>query len=83
MPKFEGLTEVSYFVNEFELQIPEQQRLLALDVALRETPVRWWETHKEGIEDWKHCKRLMQIRFGTEDIMHKYTGMSDMKDHVV
>jgi hypothetical protein len=56
---------------------------LALDVALRETPTRWWETHKEGIEDWQHCKRLMQIRFGTEEIMHKYTGMSSLTDHVV
>jgi hypothetical protein len=24
----------------------------------------------------------MQIRFGIEDIMHKYTGMCDLKDHV-
>jgi len=65
MHKFEVLTEVSYFINEFELQIPEHQRSLTLDVALREAPMRWWETHKEGIEDWQHCKRLMQIKFGT------------------
>jgi hypothetical protein len=58
-PKFERSTNVSSFVNQFKLQIHEHQRLLALDVALRETPVRWWETHKEGIEEWKHCKRLM------------------------
>jgi len=51
MPNFDGLIEVIYFVNEFELQITKQQRLLALDVALRETLVTWWETHKEGIED--------------------------------
>jgi hypothetical protein len=49
MPNFEGLIEVSSFFNEFELQIPKQQRLLALYVALRETLVRWWETHREGI----------------------------------
>jgi hypothetical protein len=31
-------------------------------------------THKENIADWKHCKRLMQIRFGIEDegMMQKY-----------
>jgi hypothetical protein len=51
MPRFDGLTEVCSFVNEFELQIPEQKRLLALDVSLQATPARWWATHKEGIED--------------------------------
>jgi hypothetical protein len=39
---------------------------LVLDVALKETPMGWWETHKEGIEDWQHCKRLRQIKFGIE-----------------
>jgi hypothetical protein len=42
----------------------------------------WWEAHKEGIEDYKHYKRIMQIRFGTENIMPKYTSMNDQKDHV-
>jgi hypothetical protein len=82
-PKFDGIAEVSSFVNEFELHIPEQKRLLALDISLRANPVKWWETHNEGIYDWKHCKRLMQIKFGIEDIMHKYTGMSDLNYHVV
>jgi hypothetical protein len=50
----------------FELQIPEQQILLALDVVLKATPARWWAAHKEGIEDWQECRRLMQVRFGTE-----------------
>jgi hypothetical protein len=58
-PKFEGLTEIISFVNGFELNIPKQQRLLSLDVALRENPSIWWETHKEGIDNWKHCKRMM------------------------
>jgi hypothetical protein len=79
---FDGLTEVSYFFNEFELNVPKQQILLELDVSLIATIEIWWETHKEWIEDWKHCKRMMQIIFGMEYIMHKYTGMSDPKDHI-
>jgi hypothetical protein len=51
MPNFEGLNEVSSFFNEFKLKIPEQKRLLELDVALKSTTARWWETHKEGIGD--------------------------------
>jgi hypothetical protein len=39
------------FIKEFELQVPEKQRLLALDVFLKETPSRWWEAHIEGMKD--------------------------------
>jgi hypothetical protein len=51
-PKYDGLTDISSFVKVFELQIPEQQILLALDVVLKATPTRWWDSHKEGIEYW-------------------------------
>jgi hypothetical protein len=51
-PKYDGLTDISYFVKVLELQIPKQQILLALDVVLKATPARWWDSHKEGIEDW-------------------------------
>jgi hypothetical protein len=64
------------------LKIPKQQILLELYVALRATPMIWWETHKEGIENWRHCKRLMQIKFEIEEVMHKYTGMSSLTNHV-
>jgi hypothetical protein len=48
------------------------------------TPARWWVAHKEGMEDWSQCRRLMQVRFGTEveNIAQKYTGESDPVDHV-
>jgi hypothetical protein len=45
------LNDISYFVKEFELQILEQQRLLALDVVLKATLAKWSVAHKEGIED--------------------------------
>jgi hypothetical protein len=38
-PRYDGLTYVVYFIKEFELQISDQQRLLALDVALKK-PLR-------------------------------------------
>jgi hypothetical protein len=51
-PRYTGLTPIEYFINEFEMYIPYQQRLLALDVALKLTSTRWWATHKDGIRDW-------------------------------
>jgi hypothetical protein len=66
-PRYDGLTEIGIFIKSFELQVPEQQRLLALDVILKETPARWWAAHRKGMKDWAQCSRLMQIRFGPEE----------------
>jgi hypothetical protein len=65
-PKYDGLNDISYFVKEFELKILEKKRLLALDIVLKATLAIWWVAHKEAIEDWKQCRGLMQVRFGTE-----------------
>jgi len=64
LPHFEGLCNVATFFVEFEDVFVEQQRLLDLDVSLREIPARWWDVHKNSIQEWSQCKRLMQIRFG-------------------
>jgi len=78
------LTDIGSFVKAFELHIPKQQRLLALDVVLKATPTRWWDSHKEGIKYWKQCKIIMQVRFGTEVeyIAQKYAGVSDPTNHI-
>ena len=51
-PRYEGIIYVASFIREFELQIADKQRLLALDVALKEILARWWARHKDRIEDW-------------------------------
>ena len=45
-PIYEGLPGLSDFFQEFEEKVFEPQRILALDVALKATPDRWWATHK-------------------------------------
>jgi hypothetical protein len=72
------------FIQEFELQVPEQQRILALDVALKSILARWWAAHKKRMIDWAQCNRLMQIRFGheAEERAYKYIGESDMEGHM-
>jgi hypothetical protein len=57
---------MSMFVKIFELQVPENQSLLELDVVLKATPTRWWAAHREAMKDWSQCRRLMQVRFGAE-----------------
>jgi hypothetical protein len=39
---------------------------LVLDISLKATFALWWGTHKENINDWYQCKRLLHIRFGVE-----------------
>jgi hypothetical protein len=50
--RYNGLTHIYFFINEFEMQILDQQILLALDIALKVTTTIWWDAHKDGIIDW-------------------------------
>jgi hypothetical protein len=65
-PTFQGLNDLEEFLKNYEEEILENQRLLVMDIALKETPAIWWGAHKETIQDWYQCKRLLCIRFGTE-----------------
>jgi hypothetical protein len=51
LPTFDGLNHLEAFLLEFEEIVPIQQRLLEMDEALKETPARWWGTHKNNITD--------------------------------
>jgi hypothetical protein len=73
------------FFFKFELEVLESQRLPFLDISLKATPVRWWGTHKENIQNWYQCKILLCIRFsaGRENkYMEKYDGMGQPREHI-
>jgi hypothetical protein len=65
-PSFHGLNDLETFLTQYEDEVLESQRLLALDLALKATPTRWWGAHKETITNWYQCKQLLHIRFGAE-----------------
>jgi hypothetical protein len=62
-PSFHGINDLEEFLTRYEDEVLENHRLLSLDIALKETPTRWWGAHKETIKDWYQCKRLLRIRF--------------------
>lgn len=62
LPSYDVTRLLSEFVAKTE-EVPENQRILALDVALKGTPMRWWATHKEGIDKWSVATHLLQQRF--------------------
>jgi hypothetical protein len=80
-PSFHGLNDLEEFLTKYEEEVLENQRLLALDIALKETPARWWGAHKETIQDWYQCKRLLRIRFGTEQGSNKMSRSMMGKEH--
>jgi hypothetical protein len=84
LPTFDGLNHLEDFLLEFEEIIPIQQRLLAMDEALKETPSRWWGTHRKNITDSIQCHTLMTVWFSEkiEGCKVRYTGRSLLKDHV-
>ena len=49
LPTYEGLPNLESFLTNFEEKVSEPQRLLSLDVALKDTIARWWVSHKQSI----------------------------------
>ena len=47
IPSNHDLTDIQEFLEQFEQQIPYEQRIAAMDLAVRATPARWWYVHKE------------------------------------
>lgn len=48
-----GLGDVHIFLNDYEEHVLENQRLSALDIAPKFTPIRWWNEHKKNIGGWQ------------------------------
>jgi hypothetical protein len=72
-------------LKKYEEEVVENRRLLSLDIALKETPAIWWGAHKETIQDWYRCKRLLRIRFGAEhgsNTMQKYDRKGTPIEHL-
>jgi hypothetical protein len=69
----------------YEDKVLENHRLLELDMALKDTPARWWGAHKETIKEWYQCKQLLCIIFGVEQISNqqkKYDGQGKLAEHL-
>ena len=84
LPTFDGLNNLETFLFEFEGIVIVQQRLLALDESLKETPDSSWETHKKNIAEWVQCHTLMTVHFldQAEGCEVRYMGHNFPKDHV-
>jgi hypothetical protein len=76
-----------------EEKIAEDQRIVVLDLALEDTPARWWASHKEVIKNWEDVKHAIQCRFQDKEqlksemqmdfqVAQLFNGQSDPKTHI-
>jgi hypothetical protein len=84
LPTFYALNNLENLFVEFEDTVPIQQRLLALDKALKSTLERWQGTNKRNIANWIQCRTLMITRFleQVKGCEFRYTSQSFLKYHV-
>ena len=84
LPTYEGLPNLDTFLIEFEDKIIEPHRLLALEVAMKETIASWWAMQKQSISEWPQCHRLLQVIFGenVSFLGKKHTCLTYLIDHL-
>jgi hypothetical protein len=58
-PTYDGTSEVHSFLTSMEEKITTDQRIFVLDLALQDTPARWWATHKALIMEWEDAKQAI------------------------
>jgi len=51
IPKYCGLEPIDHFLDRMDQDVPEAQRISFLDVALMETPKRWWKVDFQVLKD--------------------------------
>lgn len=69
LPRFNGLRDVQGFIEEFEEQVPVELRSKSLDIALKDTPARWWDIHRETMKPWEKVKTMLKVIFGKKQDM--------------
>jgi hypothetical protein len=47
-PSFHGINDLEEFLTKYEDEVLENQRLLSLYIALKETPARWWGAQRNN-----------------------------------
>ena len=56
-------------------KITEEQRISVLDLALQDTPAKYWATHKASIIEWEDEKQTIRCQFQGRDWLKEETKM--------
>ena len=92
-PVYDGTSGLDNFLLRMEEKVVEDQRISVLDVALKDTPSRWWANHKTLLKNWDDVKKAIKYRFwnkeqlelGMQMDLHAaqlFSGESDPRIHI-
>jgi hypothetical protein len=66
-PVYDGTSELDNFLQNMEENVGEDQRISVIDVDFRNTPARWWATHKYVLITWGAIKKDIKNRFWNKE----------------
>jgi hypothetical protein len=78
-PTYDGTSYLNSFLTDIDGKVVPEKRILVLDIALKDTPARWWATHRASLLDWEDAKRAIRYRFLRSD---QVTTEMNMDFHV-
>jgi hypothetical protein len=97
-PTYDGTSDLCSFLVDMEEKVVAEQRVSTLDIALKSSPARWWDTHKETLSSWDEVKLTIQYHFippsqvnqSSKDqklksqvvTLEPYDGSSDPREHI-
>jgi hypothetical protein len=64
---YDGTSRLDNFLVSMEEKVVEDQRISVLDLALRDTPTRWWTTHKALVGSLNDVKQDIKYRIQDEE----------------
>jgi hypothetical protein len=56
-PTYDGTSNLNSFLTDIDGKVALEKRISVLDIALKDTPSRWWANQKDSLLDWEHTKR--------------------------
>jgi hypothetical protein len=58
-PTYDGILDLDNFLTDIEGKVALDKIISVFDIALKDTPTRWWATHRALILDWEDEKRVI------------------------
>lgn len=59
------------FLEAFEAKVLEERRIWALSLALRATPVKWWDECKTTFQEWGACRVMLLLHLDPLVHLHR------------
>jgi hypothetical protein len=60
--------DVTFFLLNMEEKVVEDQRISVLDIALHDTPARWWANQKSLLKNWDDVNQVIKYRFQDKEM---------------